>query len=139
MRWHEATSKLMNELVATKRDLQQKTIELQEALDQVKLLKGLLPICASCKKIRDDKGYWQSVEEYSLRILRIPHVVDGDREGAIAPHVGRKHAADPPPIDVDGTTTINLFVEVGIAVGHHGFPGKRPSVDLAIGGQSRRQ
>jgi len=31
MRWHEATSKLMNELVATKRDLQQKTIELQEA------------------------------------------------------------------------------------------------------------
>ena len=64
MRWHEATSKLMNELVATKRDLQQKTIELQEALDQVKLLKGLLPFCASCKKIRDDEGYWQGVEDY---------------------------------------------------------------------------
>jgi hypothetical protein len=62
--WHEAISKLMNELVATKRDLQQKTIELQGALDQVKLLNGLLPICASCKNIRDDKGYWQSVESY---------------------------------------------------------------------------
>jgi hypothetical protein len=64
MRWHEATSKLMNELVTTKRELQQKTVELQEALDHVKLLKGMLPICASCKKIRDDKGYWQGVEEY---------------------------------------------------------------------------
>jgi DNA repair exonuclease SbcCD ATPase subunit len=64
MQWHEATSKLMNELIATKRDLQQKTADLQEALAQVKQLKGLLPICASCKKIRDDKGYWQSVEHY---------------------------------------------------------------------------
>jgi hypothetical protein len=64
MRWHEATSKLMNELIATKRDLQQKTTELQDALAQVQVLKGLLPICASCKKIRDDKGYWQSVEHY---------------------------------------------------------------------------
>ena len=38
--------------------------ELQEALDKVKLLSGFIPICASCKKIRDDKGYWQQVEEY---------------------------------------------------------------------------
>ena len=64
MRWHEAISSPMNELLATKRDLQQKTTALQEALDQVKLLRGLIPICASCKKIRDDKGYWQSVENY---------------------------------------------------------------------------
>lgn len=63
-RWHEETSRLMNELIATKRDLQQKTIELQDALDLVKLLSGYLPICASCKKIRDDKGYWQAVESY---------------------------------------------------------------------------
>jgi hypothetical protein len=55
IRWHEATSSLMNELIATKRELQQKTIELQDALNRVKLLAGLLPICASCKKIRDDK------------------------------------------------------------------------------------
>jgi PAS domain S-box-containing protein len=38
--------------------------ELQEALSKVKLLSGFLPICASCKKIRDDKGYWQQIEEY---------------------------------------------------------------------------
>lgn len=39
-------------------------VELQEALAKVKLLSGFIPICASCKKIRDDKGYWQQVESY---------------------------------------------------------------------------
>ena len=39
-------------------------LELQEALARVKTLSGLLPICASCKKIRDDKGYWHQVEVY---------------------------------------------------------------------------
>ena len=38
--------------------------ELTDALGNIKTLKGLLPICSSCKKIRDDKGYWQKVESY---------------------------------------------------------------------------
>ena len=38
--------------------------ELQDALDQVKKLSGFLPICSSCKKIRDDQGYWHQVEKY---------------------------------------------------------------------------
>ena len=38
--------------------------ELEEALSKVKKLSGFLPICASCKKIRDDKGYWNQIEEY---------------------------------------------------------------------------
>jgi len=38
--------------------------ELQEALSEIKTLSGLLPICASCKKIRDDKGYWNQIEAY---------------------------------------------------------------------------
>jgi hypothetical protein len=38
--------------------------ELQEALAQVKLLSGLLPMCSSCKKIRDDQGYWRQLEAY---------------------------------------------------------------------------
>ncbi|HEY1662257.1 MAG TPA: PAS domain S-box protein [Verrucomicrobiae bacterium] len=38
--------------------------QLTDALKQVKTLTGLLPICASCKRIRDDKGYWQQVEFY---------------------------------------------------------------------------
>jgi AmiR/NasT family two-component response regulator len=44
--------------------LRKKNAELQAALDQVKALSGLLPICAGCKKIRDDKGYWNQVETY---------------------------------------------------------------------------
>lgn len=39
-------------------------LELQEALKHVKTLRGFLPICASCKQIRDDKGYWQQIESY---------------------------------------------------------------------------
>jgi PAS domain S-box-containing protein len=39
-------------------------IELREALGKVKQLSGLLPICAHCKKIRDDKGYWNQLEHY---------------------------------------------------------------------------
>ena len=37
---------------------------LRDALNQVKMLTGLIPICASCKKIRDDKGYWNQLETY---------------------------------------------------------------------------
>ncbi len=38
--------------------------ELQDALTDVKLLSGLVPICANCKKIRDDQGYWTQIESY---------------------------------------------------------------------------
>ena len=38
--------------------------ELRQALDQIKTLRGIVPICAYCKKIRDDKGYWNEVEKY---------------------------------------------------------------------------
>lgn len=38
--------------------------ELKEALENVRTLTGLLPICAKCKKIRDDKGYWNNLESY---------------------------------------------------------------------------
>ena len=35
-----------------------------EAVARIKVLNGLIPICASCKKIRDDKGYWEQLEGY---------------------------------------------------------------------------
>ncbi|OPX28819.1 MAG: hypothetical protein B1H06_02540 [Candidatus Cloacimonas sp. 4484_143] len=47
------------------RDSQEKLIkELKSALDEIDTLSGLLPICSHCKKIRDDSGYWQGVEQY---------------------------------------------------------------------------
>ncbi len=45
-------------------ELEKKNTELQEALANIKTLSAMLPICAYCKKIRDDKGYWSQVEEY---------------------------------------------------------------------------
>jgi len=45
-------------------NLEKNNIELQKALKEVKQLQGLLPICSSCKKIRDDKGYWNILESY---------------------------------------------------------------------------
>lgn len=44
--------------------LSAKIEELHQALDQIKTLRGIVPICANCKKIRDDAGYWQQVEAY---------------------------------------------------------------------------
>ncbi len=41
-------------------------VELQETLARVKTLTGLLPMCANCKKIRDDQGYWNSLEQYLI-------------------------------------------------------------------------
>jgi len=51
-------------VIQLEKSLRQKNKELSEALAQVKQLKGLLPICMYCKKIRNDENYWQQVEEY---------------------------------------------------------------------------
>ena len=48
----------------TQEEREQLISELQNALAKVKQLSGLLPMCASCKKIRDDKGYWNQIEAY---------------------------------------------------------------------------
>ncbi len=46
-------------------DANQKAIaDLQQALSEIKVLRGIIPICSSCKKIRDDKGLWNQVEKY---------------------------------------------------------------------------
>ena len=46
------------------RELQESNVALQQALKEVKVLRGFIPICASCKKIRNDQGAWQLLEEY---------------------------------------------------------------------------
>jgi CheY-like chemotaxis protein len=38
--------------------------ELKEARDEIKVLRGILPVCSSCKKIRDEEGAWRQIEEY---------------------------------------------------------------------------
>jgi hypothetical protein len=51
-------------VLAVEKALTQERNELQKALADLKTLSGLLPICASCKKIRDDNGYWNQIEAY---------------------------------------------------------------------------
>lgn len=51
-------------LAATNQALEETNQELRDALSEVRTLKGLIPICARCKKVRDDQGFWESVESY---------------------------------------------------------------------------
>jgi len=51
-------------MVALHGQLAGRILALNEALDQIKTLRGIVPICSSCKKIRDDQGYWNQVDVY---------------------------------------------------------------------------
>ncbi len=51
-------------MIELQTNLADRIVKLEEALDQVKRLQGIIPICGYCKKIRDDKDYWQNVESY---------------------------------------------------------------------------
>ncbi len=59
-----ALKKEMDCRKAREGELRRSNDELQKALRDVKVLRGLIPICASCKKIRNDGGFWQQLEEY---------------------------------------------------------------------------
>jgi len=60
--WVTASLTLQRKIIEEKRE---KIVEEREkALNDVRVLQGFLPICASCKNIRDDKGYWNQIEEY---------------------------------------------------------------------------
>ncbi len=59
--------------------------ELRDALDQVKRLSGLLPVCATCKSIRDDKGYWNEITTY------ICEHSEADFTHSICPECAERH------------------------------------------------
>jgi len=69
IRWNgkPATLNFMSDITERKKKEEEREsliADLQSALSKIKTLSGLLPICSHCKKIRDDKGYWQEVEAY---------------------------------------------------------------------------
>lgn len=68
--------------------VQHRTAELQSALDAVKTLHGLLPICSCCKKIRNDDGYWQHVETY------LQEHTEADFSHGICPDCAHDHYPD---------------------------------------------
>ena len=58
------TSKNITKRKLAEMALKQEHDKLLAAMEEIKTLSGLLPICSSCKKIRDDKGYWNNLESY---------------------------------------------------------------------------
>ncbi|HJV38269.1 MAG TPA: cache domain-containing protein [Geothrix sp.] len=70
-----------------------RTQELQTALDTIKTLHGIIPICASCKKIRDDKGSWNQLETY------ISEHTEADFSHGICPECARKLYPEVPRAD----------------------------------------
>jgi len=55
---------VIDSIATTERDITDIKNELKKKENEVKILRGFLPICASCKEIRDDKGYWHQIESY---------------------------------------------------------------------------
>lgn len=72
-------------VVELQSQLTKKVNELQKALDHIKTLQGILPICSYCKKIRDDKNYWQQVESY------ISDATDASFTHSICPECYEQH------------------------------------------------
>jgi hypothetical protein len=64
----ETSNRKLNEEILERKKAEEEKAqlidELQNALTEVKKLSGMLPICSSCKKIRDDRGYWTQIESY---------------------------------------------------------------------------
>lgn len=73
-------------------ELRRRNHELEKALGEVKTLSGLLPLCCSCKKVRDDQGYWQELEKYFTERLdlRLSHGFCPDCLSRLYPDVARE-------------------------------------------------
>lgn len=104
-RFHQMTDALQvsfHELNDLKNTLEQRvatrTQELQTALDTIKTLHGIIPICASCKKIRDDHGSWNQLETYISEHTDadFSHGICPDCARRLYPEVGRASAEKPP-------------------------------------------
>ncbi len=89
----EDQSKLLAEKVES---LSKLNAELHSALEQIKTLKGIIPICAHCKKVRNDKGYWEQVEKF------IETNSDAGISHGICPECLKKHYPDMADEILDG-------------------------------------
>ena len=86
----------MVRILKAERERDRVILELKKALARIKRLSGLLPICSYCKKIRDDKGYWNQLEAYidSHSEAEFSHSICGD--------CVKEHYADFDGEDVNG-------------------------------------
>ena len=78
----------MVRILRAERERDRLIVQLEETLARVKKLSGLLPICAGCKKIRDDKGYWNQIESY------LKEHSDATMSHGICPECAQKYYPD---------------------------------------------
>ena len=83
--------------IRTEKEKEYLIAKLKDALNSIKTLKGLLPICSHCKKIRDDKGYWSQIETY------IQKYSDAEFSHGICPDCAKEHYPDLNIYDEDET------------------------------------
>jgi len=86
-------SRNLDAMLAAKKQREDLIIELKSALEKVKKLSGLLPICSFCKNIRDDKGYWNRIENY------IREHSEAEFSHGLCPECANKHY---PGLNLDG-------------------------------------
>ncbi len=72
-------------LRSLQKSLEDKNAQLQKALVEIKTLRGILPLCSFCKKIRDDKGYWEQVDVYIYKYS------EADISHSICPDCAKEH------------------------------------------------
>jgi DNA-binding response OmpR family regulator len=84
IRAHLSIKRLQTELLEQNTRLKQLNQELQGALKEIKVLKEILPICSSCRKIRDEEGHWEPLENY------IRTHTDTDFSHSVCPECARK-------------------------------------------------
>ena len=77
---------------AHEKELMETVEELRKAMAEVKRLSGLLPICAHCKKVRDDEGYWHQVELYVMKRadVRFSHGICPDCVRKLYPEIAER-------------------------------------------------
>lgn len=85
---HDKIRSLNESLEKTNRLLEDRNDELENALEEIKQLSGMLPICSFCKNIRDDKGYWKQIESY------IRDHSEAEFSHSICPECAKKHYPD---------------------------------------------
>lgn len=72
----------------SEKKIQEEKNRLQKALDEIKTLRGIIPICSHCKKIRDDRGMWNKIEEY------IHENSDAEFSHGVCPDCASKHYSE---------------------------------------------
>ena len=87
---NQQLEKEISDRYAAEADRDKTILDLQQALEEVKTLRGILPICSFCKKVRDDKGYWEQVDVY------INKHSQADISHSVCPDCARKHYPDIP-------------------------------------------